>query len=403
LTISSYSLPFRIPGSQKDRQMLHYFCAQGSSDISGSLSSKFWSHTILQNSYHEPVVRQALVALSSLHLDFATSDAPASQFAVEPLLQHGKALRMLNRRLSNGGPEAVKVALLCCVIFFCFESTVGNIPAALQHLDKGLSILSSDVINSMAIEDIDSIFNVFARLDLQATMFDDDRLPFLMLVTPEERVTGIIRDPEIPFSTFEEAQRMLDRLQNWLLNLTISSRECRGVPAESIPIDILHERQLLELEYERWSRKFSYQAQEAKKGEELCGVQTLLLHHRITQMFMWSRLPDDDTVWDASPNPIAEEIFALAESIFNHLRNRHETAETAKNLRRSLASDTGIIAPLTMLAIKCADESIHKRATDLLAKCRRQEGLYDAMTMVAIVQGLDEEKKRRLLVAKQLG
>lgn len=76
LSITNYSLPFRVQGSQGDRQMLHYFFAQGSSDVSGFLSSDFWTRALPQQIQHDYVIRQALVALSSLHLDYVTEAAP---------------------------------------------------------------------------------------------------------------------------------------------------------------------------------------------------------------------------------------------------------------------------------------------------------------------------------------
>lgn len=404
LNISSYSLPFRIPGSQKDRQVLHYFCAQGSSDISGVLNSNFWSHTILQNSYHEPAVRQALVALSSLHLDFTTSDSRRTQAAaVGPLHQHGKALRMLNRRLMAGGSEAIKAALLCCVLFFCFESSSGNTAAALQHLNQGLGILSSDLMKNTTVEDIDSITNMFVRLDLQATMFDDQRLPFLELVSAEERLVGIIKDPDVPFKSLEEAQKSLDRLQNWLMHIVIRNSRYSEKPEEPIPLDIRLEREVLLQDYDRWPQKLSSMINKPGQDEDICGIQTLLLHHRITQMVLLSRLPYDNSAWTVFPNPAAEEALGHAESILNHLQKRNATAETAKNPRRSLASDTGVIAPLAMLAVKCADEAIHKKAMQLLVMSQRQEGLYDAMTIVQIVQGFNEVKGQRVVAAMQEG
>lgn len=403
LNISSYSLPFRIPGSQKDRQILHYFCTQGSSDISGFLNSKFWSQTILQHSYHEPAVRQALVALSSLHLDFATSDASVVRAtALEPLKQHGKAMRMLNRRLVAGGSDAVKAALLCCVLFFCFESGVGNSSAALQHLGQGLGLLSSNLVHS-TVEDMDSITDVLARLDLQATMFDDERLPVLMLVSAEERRHGMIKDVDVPYVTLEEAQKSLDRLQNWLMHLIVGTAKYRMTPAADIPLHFRQERDRLIQEYDAWLHKFSPIADKPDQAEHLCGVHTLLLHHRLLHMVLSSRLPDDDTVFTASPNPAAEEVLNYAESILNHHRKRTATAETAKNPRRSLASDTGIIAPLTMVAVKCADDAIHKKAMRLLEMSQRQEGLYDAKTMIHIVQNLDQVKLMRLAASRREG
>lgn len=48
LSIASYSIPFRVPGSKRDREMLHYFCSQAAIEISGFMSAEFWTRTVLQ-------------------------------------------------------------------------------------------------------------------------------------------------------------------------------------------------------------------------------------------------------------------------------------------------------------------------------------------------------------------
>lgn len=72
----AYAIPFKIPGSQKDRRLFHYFCVQVSTHLSGygSLGSSFWSNLVLQCSQHESVVRQAVIALSSGHLDYMNDE-----------------------------------------------------------------------------------------------------------------------------------------------------------------------------------------------------------------------------------------------------------------------------------------------------------------------------------------
>lgn len=75
LGIKTYAIPFQVPGSRKGRQMLHYFCVQASHDLSGYLSSEFWSRLVLQYSHTEPSVRHALVALTYIHFDFVTHES----------------------------------------------------------------------------------------------------------------------------------------------------------------------------------------------------------------------------------------------------------------------------------------------------------------------------------------
>lgn len=73
-----YSLPFKIPGSQNDRQLLHYYCVHASSELAGFSygAADFWSQLVLQYSHDQPVVRGALIAVASVHRNFVTKEAP---------------------------------------------------------------------------------------------------------------------------------------------------------------------------------------------------------------------------------------------------------------------------------------------------------------------------------------
>ncbi|EEY16960.1 conserved hypothetical protein [Verticillium alfalfae VaMs.102] len=101
--IKAYSIPFRMPGSQRDRQLLHYFCVQGANEFAGFVPNEFWSRTALYASQNETIVRQSLIALSALHLDL--SNGGADRAARTLLAQHG-VLQML---LSSKVPDRPQV------------------------------------------------------------------------------------------------------------------------------------------------------------------------------------------------------------------------------------------------------------------------------------------------------
>ncbi len=251
LRIASYAIPFQVPGSQKDRQMLHYFCVQGAADLSGHLPSKFWTRLVLQRSHDEPAVRHAVVTLSSMHMDHTTSGDACSRGSHEdPGVLYNRALRSLRRYLNGGKnshPErqpSPTVPLVCCVLFYCFEGARGNLDAALQHLRSGVMILNGQkatalhktVIDSADQEDMDVLEQVLYRLDLQATMFDDKRTPLLQ-ATPQDTVP-----PGGGFSTPDEAQAALTKLQNWLCRFLIANEKCKFWPAEELPRSVAEEK-----------------------------------------------------------------------------------------------------------------------------------------------------------------
>ncbi|KAM0542376.1 hypothetical protein ACHAPJ_012843 [Fusarium lateritium] len=260
LSISSYAIPFRVPGSQKDRRLLHYFCVQGSNDISGFLTSDFWSQTVLQESHQDQVIRQALVAMSSLHLNYITSNSGEGLVRnVDTLTQYGKALRAVRRRLGQPTDATLKTVLICCIIFYCCESALGDRDAALQHLSNGLKMLMSAQQEQAGKEsepdDMKKLSAIFERLDMQASFFEDDRSP--LLIFPPWKSDETSRDPspfEERFTRLEDAQESLIRLQAWLYHFVNKNAHLHNEPKESLPSLLLQEREALMQGYTAWGK-----------------------------------------------------------------------------------------------------------------------------------------------------
>ncbi|VUC21625.1 unnamed protein product [Clonostachys rosea] len=387
-----------MPGSRKDRQFLHYYCSQGAAEISGFLSTKFWSETVLRQSHHEPAIRQVLVALSSLHLQYTTSDALDSTLAPkDTLLQYGKGIRMLRKRLGQPSPDGVRIALISSIMLYCFETALGNSNAAIAHLDKGLMLLRSvkDLTNE---EDGEAIFDLLARLDVQATLFNDSRVPILTLTTPDERRNGFIDSPELPFASLHDAQKKLGKLQNWFFRFLSDNFRSQPVRSVKIPLSLVGERNLLDWHFNAWLQKSQHPIPTTtpdEKAETECGMNILFTQHGPYHMllksyFLEERSPSK-SVFEMSPNPEAREVVRRAESVIRYLEQKGAEGGATRSwaLRRTFSSETGVIVVLFFLVFKCADQHVVEKATELLSQTRRQEGLIEAASMMAILNHLN--------------
>ncbi|EMT69426.1 hypothetical protein NOF04DRAFT_18226 [Fusarium oxysporum II5] len=408
LPIASYSIPFKIPGSQKDRRLLHYFCVQGSNDISGFLSSDFWSQTVLQAGHEDLVVRQALVAMSSLHLDY-TSSSPDRKSVASPetLSLYGKALRSLGKRLVQPSDGTTKTALVCCILFYCCESTIGDGNAALQHLGNGLKLLVSAQRNQTADEstDIKSLTTIFERLDMQASFFEDDRIPILAL--PKYRCEEP-HDGTLPLRKgilgLQDAQQRLVKLQAWLYHFVNKNVEFYQEMKESLSLDILEERSSLEQGYNAWIEDINeFENRDQHDDQTLHGIRTLLVHFYVCRMILQSKFPQDHNVFGASPNPNAHHILDLAETLLEHTIQVNASPIATKTPRRNFSLETGVVAPLFALAIKCSDDSVATRAAQMLASSHRREGLYDAQTMSHIINELKRSRDGVTRIKEEIG
>ena len=363
-------------------------------------------------------MRQALVALSSVHLGGYAGGSGGADNG-EPLQQYGKALTALQRRLGAGKQETdgqgrERTAMICCVLFYCFESALGESEGAMRHLENGLKILESirerqyvcrdgEGVKGVGMEAReDDIAEMLARLDLQATMFDDNRAPSLALVSVSEREAGISElgigpsaageDSAEAFCSLEAAYRALNRLQNWLFRFLGENVGFKGLLWEQIPSHVRAEKAQLVRDYARWGMMF--EAFRGKSGEMSNGEKILGVQHRVTQLLLESTLPDDTSTFGFDSSA-----WSLLKGIEDVLRSSGDGDEQSGLQCRSFSSETGVVAPLFLLAVKCSDGHVADKAAALLAACGRREGLYDAQVMAGVLQkmcAVREEKVRDL-------
>lgn len=398
LEISSYAIPFRIPGSQSDRQIFHYFCVQGSYEVAGPIDSGFWTKTVLQECHQEPVVLKALISLGLLHLNYSTETSSESMTRRDTaLVSYGKALRALHKVVQKPHPESLKATLVCCVIFFCFEATLGNSEAAMRHLQSGLKLLSSyrSLHRDEEMEGLRPIVQMFQRLDLQATLFDDDRVPFLDIIARPKLDSA---SPPSAFANIDDASQSLVISQHWLSRFLTKNVTYKFVAEEQIPAQVLEEKVQLSKQFRLWLTAFHKSPFQVYHDDQTgCAIKTLLLKWRVSWMLLEADYPTNENVFGACPNRKAEDILTLASDVLQHSISPKAGSEVPASTRRIFCSDTTVVAPLFLLAMKCADESICSRASKMLESCRRREGLYDSNSMAAVVHHLRAVKANDIL------
>ncbi|TGJ83199.1 hypothetical protein E0Z10_g5551 [Xylaria hypoxylon] len=259
--ITAYAIPFRIPGSRQDRQLLHYFCVRGAADLPDHLSSEFWTRLVLQHSHDNVPVCQAVVALSCAHQCYTTAHDSDDSVPADAIVHYSRAMRSLRKYMSAGigNQEGVSgiIPLICSVLFFCFETTQGNTEAALRHLNSGIAILARQrevgrlISESRDYECLELLEQRLARLDLQASMFDDARLPLTQLSPAVESKTSAFDT----FKTINDAQAELTRLQNRMLRFLISNNAFKFWSEQDLSERVKQEKQAIETAYTEWNEK----------------------------------------------------------------------------------------------------------------------------------------------------
>ncbi|OAG44647.1 hypothetical protein AYO21_01137 [Fonsecaea monophora] len=257
-SIASYSIPFKVPGSQADRQLLHYYCCQAAWNLSSYADPTLWTELILQRSQDQPVIRNGLVVLSSLHKDFVCgSFTNKPSLHVETMTMVSKCYVQLKNYLARSDAQP-DVALVCSVIFYSLESLLGDTQQAISHLDSGLKLLKRTQHEGKWADEqlIVQLTHLLERLDIQASSYDDLRLPVLELVGPED-TRGVLSVVPDSFQSLDHAEGVLVKLQNWTLRQLISQVQHKGKPSSEIPQGLWRERVVLRQQYERYRHSLS--------------------------------------------------------------------------------------------------------------------------------------------------
>ncbi|KAH6719797.1 hypothetical protein BKA61DRAFT_593530 [Leptodontidium sp. MPI-SDFR-AT-0119] len=404
-------LPALLPGTTQEKRGFQYFITQTGAELSGFYSSDFWEKFVLQASAAEPSLRHAVIAIGSIHEEFAnrrlaygtTQVSKGHSFAVN---QYVKAIGHLRRSLAEG-KQATVTALMSCILFVCFDSLRGHFVSAMAHLQSGLKILRDLKSNSAGEEHAiaTDIAPLFLRLSIQAILFIDTR------PTPERRamVTELAhvssRNKAIPeiFESLEEARNCMNQVANSLFRMTYL---CDGTQSMcDQPLEAFDLFQKYAEENERWSTAFErfMKAKSATlNNRELRGAALLKIHHMTAHIM--SKMTPDAT----DPRPLAQamndpQIFTKFTDEFRLIVNlcRSLVATEEQDIKNgktvaTFSSDLGVVGPLYYVCIRCQDMAVKTLALQLLERCPRREGMWDSESGARMVREFWEIEKTHL-------
>lgn len=144
-------------------------------------------------------------------------------------------------------PSDLRIALIACLLVFCFESYIGNQIAAVTHTQSGISLLhqsqtrrspstTKHSLQKPRIED--ELIQAFTRLDLQVSILLDTRaLSFHQSVKADCFAT--LQDMPPLFTTLEEARVWCEVLMRWNYHFRAESLavgKCQEISMNGPPV-----------------------------------------------------------------------------------------------------------------------------------------------------------------------
>ena len=293
---------------------------------------------------------------------------------------------------------AVCVVLIACLLFVSFEMLQGASCTVNAHLVKGLKVLSDHVgtksisrlqqrtiTSTSGIQpDIDDLAEVFIRLDADSTMFRR-RSPYI-----HSEATKLSLEIEIPtaFSSVKEAKVHLDTLSSLVFVLRgelLKASEQLLLAAYGTPDDwakhyciayakarqlrpcfvshLSHQRQNLLTSFDQWSASLAALASSNRRA---------VLHLQVAKFlpyFLTSTLQDTcEIICDRFDDQFREVVELATEFM--------EMSENKPFENYKFVPESGILASLYLVGVKCRNPCVRRKANELLLYSTVQEGLW---------------------------
>lgn len=380
-----------------ERRSFDFFRSRTSPGISGYFESSLWTRLILQASHSEPAVRYAVTALGALHEKISLGrlikhpDVDGTNIDTDyPLRQYTKALGCLRNLLSTNGEQSLELALICSLIYICFEILQKNYILALTHLQNSLRVLcwqsrgtpsstaATVTIPLPSSRPIDhDLTQAFVRLDVQASLYLGMRLPGMVMAQSSF-------DMPTQFANISEARDCLDRETNRLYCfLRSTADDYRYRTPDAIPVTAIAEVHGFSERSHKWRKSFT--ALLNRPGmkmncREQQGINVLLIQQKVNTVTIATCLYAEETIFDEF-DAVFDEIVTLAGYVLHRVSSVDSEIFT-------FCLDTGIVPPLYFTAMKCRCPCIRQRAISLLYSMPCQEGVWNGVVMAKIAERL---------------
>jgi hypothetical protein len=398
-SMSLYSMSSLTSCDAREQSALQYFQCVVAKDVSGIVAVGFWERLVPRMCQMEDAARQAAIALSEVHLMQTTGGSFSGRTSsqghlglLSNLESEIKASNALRRYIEDSTSPSHELVLTCSVMLYTLESILGRETSASLHLENGLKMFKAwqerrKHSGSKVSETSDSLSTAFARLDLSATIADDDRLPVFEY---DDGLFPMMSDqtlaPQMSFTSSHEAHHQLMRIGTPAWAFMMRNQHWRKTYARFVPKELIEEQRMHMSRYRNWSMimdmyeagRMCYGAAERNTSEhdrraEVMSLLATRMHHWCAKRLLEEsiRNEQDFCVWDRSP----QKLLRYAKAIFGY--TEEVRAEKGHQGQTSFSPEIGISGILLCLAHRTALPHIRSEALELAQRFGRKEGARD--------------------------
>ena len=417
-------------GTVQERRAFHRFKYRTVPAFAGGSETEFWTSLVLRAATAEPVIREAVIALGTLHEDYETNQgqyrqavtalAPNSSDSSLAATLYGKAIRGLYTRIDTvqGSGDTAHLAVIASIIFACFEVLRRNDMAAVMHYQNGMRELmrqmnardqarieDKDVVvgtteivdencplmKAAPQDDLDRMLRVFARYDVQACTFSKPKTEPLGVKLPA--VPNLVRDVGLT-----EVRRYLDNLLIAVYQLVKSDLSMfRYWKDSEVSPAWLEKRDEAVKTFQGWLDVL----EDAIPGDALTlrchgitaskSILGLILQVKIAMIMLRTCINcGEETTYDKFDADF-EEMVSRVENLTKILGLRDGKPLDRETIPFSM--ELGVVHPLFFIAWKCRDYRIRRRAIAELKKCGK-EGVWEGPIMAVLADRIAQVEEK---------
>ncbi|OLN82358.1 hypothetical protein CCHL11_09776 [Colletotrichum chlorophyti] len=413
-----------IVGSNLERSMFHHVhrCTVTDFGLASPLT-KFWSNYILPLAHYSDSVKHAVIALGVAHKAFLENPLHDGEPS-DPMMalsnlaarQYQKAITETIQVMADPSSANVRITLICCIVFICFEIVTGRYDNAVQHLKSGSKVLeslrqaavsnqrSSGSVVSLPdrplVETVEKYFDqlcditdLFTCLGLWATkLIETDVIPDLSFFTWPETETE--NDVKKPFDSFSDARHQLYHVELMFDKYYPDFSPCdekgcwHAVPIKApfkFPetIGAKHEWEEALACLEIWCARFELfqkglpEKLDLKDREELKYLQFAQLSWQVLSKYRKACRLEKADMGELT------RIIDMAEDI---------TLSKESTQRPTFSLEAVIVPTVSYICAFCQNPDLERRIIDLLRQMKRRENMWDSQQLASVYEFLLSER-----------
>ena len=372
-----------LPGHPPESYYYVYFFTDtvNTLKISRAVDESFWQKFLHAPSQHLLCFRQAVIALGATHWLFQThtcQDSALSQFA---LRQYQEAIFALKQSTIATKDWVVDMStiIICCVLFVCLESLLGNFSEAIRHLRAGSRLIASHISSTgPSISSLQELAALVHAMSSEINFFTRDRLfSDLGHLTVRKRD---LEDAKESLYSLDEAEDVLNSFVDVVNRISWDLNQNWEDPES----ECNRQWTLLRNRVRVWHTGFRDLASGLAHGGQDASTSTpqiakLRIQHKLWELLLDGTYPTDENMNECEPGLGAAECNLLLVDIESAWRGSSSSGPL-------FTLKTELNGVLFQLYAHCTDESVRRRIISMLRSQQRRELVWDSFKLASFLE-----------------